>query len=160
MKLQAIQSKIWWTSKRISLRNKAFEIARNPKYDGHRRGLVSLVYRLFDKKSKGSGIKSMPNQQLANELRNPIIKKNRKRRVYSSFKDNIWGVDLADIQLISQCNKRIRHLLWAIDLVSKYAWVVPLKDKKGITIFNTFQNISDSWKRKPSKIWADQDSGF
>ena len=160
MKLQAIQSKIWWTSKRISLRNKAFEIARNPKYDGHRRGLVSMVYRFFDKKSKGSGIKSMPNQQLANELRNPIIKKNRKRRVYSSFKDNIWGVDLADIQLISQCNKRIRHLLWAIDLVSKYAWVVPLKDKKGITIFNTFQNISDSWKRKPSKIWADQDSGF
>ena len=160
MKLQAIQSKIWWTSKRISLRNKAFEIARNPKYDGHRRGLVSMVYRFFDKKSKGSGIKSMPNQQLANELRNPIIKKNRKRRVYSSFKDNIWGVDLADIQLISQCNKQIRHLLWAIDLVSKYAWVVPLKDKKGITIFNTFQNISDSWKRKPSKIWADQDSGF
>ena len=160
MKLQAIQSKIWWTSKRISLRNKAFEIARNPKYDGHRRGLVSLVYRLFDKKSKGSGIKSMPNQQLANELRNPIIKKNRKRRVYSSFKDNIWGVDLADIQLISQCNKRIRHLLWAINLVSKYAWVVPLKDKKGITIFNTFQNISDSWKRKPSKIRADQGSGF
>ena len=160
MKLQAIQSKIWWTSKRISLRNKAFEIARNPKYDGHRRGLVSMVYRFFDKKSKGSGIKSMPNQQLANELRNPIIKKNRKRRVYSSFKDNIWGVDLADIQLISQCNKRIRHLLWAIDLVSKYAWVVPLKDKKGITIFNTFQNISDSWKGKPSKIWADQDSGF
>ena len=160
MKLQSIQSKIWWTSKRISLRNKAFEIARNPKYDGHRRGLVSMVYRFFDKKSKGSGIKSMPNQQLANELRNPIIKKNRKRRVYSSFKDNIWGVDLADIQLISQCNKRIRHLLWAIDLVSKYAWVVPLKDKKGITIFNTFQNISDSWKRKPSKIWADQDSGF
>ena len=160
MKLQAIQSKIWWTSKRISLRNKAFEIVRNPKYDGHRRGLVSMVYRFFDKKSKGSGIKSMPNQQLANELRNPIIKKNRKRRVYSSFKDNIWGVDLADIQLISQCNKRIRHLLWAIDLVSKYAWVVPLKDKKGITIFNTFQNISDSWKRKPSKIWADQDSGF
>ena len=96
---------------RISLRNKAFEIARNPKYDGHRRGLVSMVYRFFDKKSKGSGIKSMPNQQLANELRNPIIKKNRKRRVYSSFKDNIWGVDLADIQLISQCNKRIRHLL-------------------------------------------------
>ena len=160
MKLQAIQSKIWWTSKRISLRNKAFEIARNPKYDGHRRGLVSMVYRFFDKKSKGSGIKSMPNQQLANELRKPIIKKNRKRRVYSSFKDNIWGVDLADIQLISQCNKRIRHLLWAIELVSKYAWVVPLKDKKGITIFNTFQNISDSWKRKPSKIWADQDSGF
>ena len=119
-----------------------------------------MVYRFFDKKSKGSGIKSMPNQQLANELRKPIIKKNRKRRVYSSFKDNIWGVDLADIQLISQCNKRIRHLLWAIDLVSKYAWVVPLKDKKGITIFNTFQNISDSWKRKPSKIWADQDSGF
>ena len=89
-----------------------------------------MIYKFFDKKSKGAGIKSMPNQQLANELNKPIIRKFKKRKVYSSLKDNIWGVDLADIQLISKYNKGIRYLLCAIDLFSKYAFVVPLKDKK------------------------------
>ena len=64
---------------------------------------------------------------------------NLKREVYSSFKDNIWGVDLADMQLISKCNKGIRLLLCAIYLFSKYAWVVPLKDKKGVTTANAFK---------------------
>ena len=61
--------------------------------------------------------------------------------MYSSYKDNVWGVDLADIQLISKYNKRINYLLCVIDLFSKYAWVVPLKDKKGVSIVNTFQKI-------------------
>ena len=69
-----------------------------------------------------------------------------KRKVYSSFKDNIWGVDLGNIQLISRYNKRIRYLLCAIDLFSKYAFVVPLKDKKGTTITNAFQSILDKSK--------------
>ena len=89
-----------------------------------------MIYKYFDKKSKGAGIKSMPNQQLANELNKPINRKFKKRKVYSSFKDNIWGVDLANIQLISKYNKGIRYLLFAIDLSSKYAFVIPLKDKK------------------------------
>ena len=70
------------------------------------------------------------NQQLPNELHKPIIRKFKKRKVYSSFKDNIWGVDLADMQLISKYNKGIRYLLCATDLFSEYAFVVPLKDKK------------------------------
>ena len=78
--------------------------------------------------------------------------------MYSSFKDNIWGVDLADMQLISKYNKGIRYLLCVIDLSSKYAWVVPLKDKKGVSIVNAFQKILDSSKRKPDKIWVDQGS--
>ena len=82
----------------------------------------------------------MPNQQLANELHKPIIRKSKKRRVYSSFKDNIWCVDLADVQ-ISKYNKRFRYLLCAINLFSKCAWVLPLKDKKGGTIVNAFQKI-------------------
>ena len=86
-----------------------------------------MVYKFFDKKSKGSDLK---NQQLADELHKPIIRKFKKRKVYSSFKDSIWGVDLADIQLISKHNKGIRYLLCVIDLFSKYAWAVPLKDKK------------------------------
>ena len=100
------------------------------------------------------------NQQLANELYKPVIRKFLKRKVYSSFKDNIWGVDLADMQLISKYNKGIRYLLCAIDLFSKYAFVVPLKDKKGTTIANAFQSILDSFKRKPNKIWVDQGSEF
>ena len=63
--------------------------------------------------------------------------------MYSSFKDNIWGVDLADMQLISKYNKGIRYLLCAIDLFSKYAFAVPLKDKKGTTIVNAFRSIFD-----------------
>ena len=80
--------------------------------------------------------------------------------MYSSFKDNIWCVDLADMQLISKYNKGIRYLLCVTDLFSKYAWVVPLKDKKGATITNAFQKILDSSKRKPNKIWVDQGSEF
>ena len=68
------------------------------------------------------------------------------------------GVDLADMQLISKYNKGIRCLLCAIDLFSKYTFVVPLKGKKGIV--NTFQNILDNSKRKPSKEWADQGREF
>ena len=80
--------------------------------------------------------------------------------MYSSFKDNIWGVDLADMQLISKYNKGIRYLLCAIDLFSKYAWSVHLKGKKGTTIVNAFQHISNNSKRKPNKIWVDQGSEF
>ena len=80
------------------LRDKAFKIASDPKYDGYQRGLASMVYKFFDKKSKGSGITNEFNYQLANGLHKPIIKKFKKIKVYSSFKDNIWGVDLADMQ--------------------------------------------------------------
>ena len=116
-----------------------------------------MAYKFFDKKSKGSGLK---NQQLANELHKPIIRKFKKRRVYSSVKDNIWGVDLADMQLISKYNKGIKYLLCVTDLFSKYAWVVPLKDKKGTSIVNAFQSILNSSKRKPNKTWVDQGSEF
>ena len=112
------------------LRDKAFKIASDPKYDGYQRGLASMVYKFFDKKSSGSGIVNEPNYQLANELHKPIIRKFKKRKVYSSFRDNIWGVDLADMQSLSKCNKENKYLLCANDLFSKYVWVVPLKDKK------------------------------
>ena len=136
------------------LKDKAFQIANNPKYDGYQRGLASMVYKVFDKKSKAAGIKNEIKQiqQLANEVYKPIIRKFKKRKVYSSVKDNIWGVDLADMQLISKYNKGIRYLLCAIDLFSKYAFFVPFKDKKGTTIANAFQNILSNSKRKPNKI--------
>ena len=77
------------------------------------------------------------------------------RKVYSSFRDNIWRVDLADMQSLSKYNKGIKYLLCAIYLFSKYAWVVPLKDKRGISIVNAFQKII-SKRRKPNKVWVDQ----
>ena len=87
-----------------------------------------MVYKLFDKKSRGSGIINEPNYQLANEFHKPIIRRFKKRKVYSSYRDNIWGVDLVDMQSLSKYNKKIKYLLCAIDLFSKYAWVISIKD--------------------------------
>ena len=78
-----------------------------------------MVYKFFDKKSKETGIKSMPNLQLANELHKQIIRKVKKVNLFSSFKDKVCGFELADMQLISKFNKGIRYLLCAIDLCSK-----------------------------------------
>ena len=120
-----------------------------------------MIYKFFDKKSEGSGLKLVhQNEQLANELHKPITRKFEKRRVYSTFKDNIWGVDLADMQLLSKYNKGIRFLLCVIDIFSKYAWVVPLKDKKGISIVKAFQIILKQSNKKPNKIWVDKGSEF
>ena len=132
-----------------------------------------MVYKFLDKKStsltdkstKGSGvtvaepsakhvnIKLTPhNQQLAEELHKPIIRTFEKRKVHTAFKDNIWDADLADMQLLSKCNKGIRFLLCVIDIFSKYTWVVPLKDKKDISIVKAFKSILKQSNRKPNKI--------
>ena len=149
------------TTADIVLRDKAFKIACDQKYDGYQRGLASMVYKFFDKKSKGSGLATnKENIQLADELHKPIIRKFNKRKVYSSFRDNIWGLDLADMQLLSKCNKGFRFLLCVIDIFSKYAWVVLLKDKKDISIDNAFQKIVKESNRKPNKIWVDKGSKF
>ena len=132
-----------------------------------------MVYKFFDskvaspdKKSVGSGANRVntkitpQNEQLAEKLHKPIITKFKKRKVNSTFKDNIWGVDLADMQLLSKYNKGIRFLLCVIDIFSKYAWVVPLKDKKGTSIVKAFQSILKQSNKKPNKIWVDKGSEF
>ena len=139
-----------------ALRDKAYDIASNPEYDGYQRGLASMVYTFFDKKSTGNGFKKPSSLILANELHKPIIRKFNKRKVYSQFKDNIWGVDLADMQSLKRKNKGVKYLLCAIDLFSKYAFVISLKDKKGISIVNAFNKIIKQSNRKPNKIWVDQ----
>ena len=145
-----------------ALRDKAFNIAKNPKYDGYQRGLASMVYKFFDKNSIVGGV-NIPlefNEQLAKELHKPIIRKFKKRKVYSGFKDNIWGADLADMQLISTFNKGFRFLVCVIDFFSKYALVVPLKDKNCVSTVDTFQKILDDSNRKPNKIWLDKGCEF
>ena len=129
------------------LKDKAFKIASDPEYDGYQRRLASMVYKFFDKKSKGSGIAaSLANKsanesyyQLANELHKPIIIKFRKRKVYLFFRNNTFGVDLTDMQSLSIYNKGIKFFLCEIDLFSKYPWVVPIKDKKGTSIVSAFK---------------------
>ena len=149
------------------LKDKAYDIASNPKYDGYQRGLASMVYKFFDKKSMGSGtakpssLERIPSSSiLADERHKPIIRKFNKRTVYSQFKDNIWGVDLADMQSLSRKNEGIKYLLCAIDLYSKYAFVIPLKDKKGISIVKAFNKIVKQSNRKSNKIWVDQGGEF
>ena len=142
------------------LRNSAHDIAGNPIYDSYQRGLASMVYKFFDSKvaqldkkvMSGKGIKN--NKILAEELHKPVIKKFNKRKVYSQFKDNIWGRDLADMRLLSKQNKSSKYLLCVIDLFSKYTFAVPLKDKKGISITNAFNKIIKQSNRKPNKIWV------
>ena len=67
----------------------------------------SIVNKFFDKKSSGNGVVTEPNFQLANELHRQIIRKFKRRKVYSSFRDNIWGVDLVDMKSLSKYNKGI-----------------------------------------------------
>ena len=182
------------------MKDKAFNIANNPKYNGYERGVASMVYKLFDKKSTGGNISSnsdtplqallgkahankrspqkaqseqvsesllyaifgenygsymtssknkkpVQNVQLANELHKPIIRKFKKRKVYSSYVDEIWAADLADMQLLSKKNKGIRYLLCVIDLFSRCAYVVPLKDKKGNTVVEAFQKILNKTRK-------------
>ena len=111
--------------------------------------------------AKHSSLKRTENNKiLAEELHKPVINKFNKRKVYPQFKDNIWGVDLADTQSLSKKNKGIKYLSCAIDLFSKYTFVVPLKDKKGISIVNAFKKIIKQSNRKPNKIWVDQRGEF
>ena len=127
------------------LHDKAFNIAKDPKYDGYQRGLASMIYKFLDKKTSVSDIKNenISNKELAEELHKPINRKFNKRKIHPPFIDNIRGVDLADMQLISKCNKGFKFLLCVIDIYRKHAWVIPLKDKKGIMITNAVQIILD-----------------
>ena len=111
----------------------AFDIAENKKYDGYQRGLASMVCNCFDKKSasfarsetsatqnksiSGGGIKNenISNKELNEELHKPIIRKFKKRKKYLCFVDNVWGTDLANMQLISTFIKGICFLLYVRD---------------------------------------------
>ena len=144
------------------LRDKAFNIAKSPKYDGYQKGFASMVYKVFDKKSERSRIanNNKQNIQLAKELHKPIIRNFKKRTVYSRFIDNIWDADLADMQLLSKFNKGFRFLLCVIDIFSKYAWLIPLKDKKVVSIVNAFQKNLKDFNRSEAKSKAKKQTKY
>ena len=120
-----------------------------------------MVYKFFDKKTADGGVNmDVNNEKLAEELHKLIIRKLKKGTVYSGFKDNIWGANLADMQLTRKFNEGFRFLLCVIDIFNKYAWVVPLKDKKGVSIVDAFQKVLKQFDRRPKKIWVDKGSKF
>ena len=93
-------------------------------------------------------------------MHKPNVRKFEKQKVYSYFKDIPRGADLADMLLISKYNEGLQFVLSVIDIFSKYASVVLLKDKKGITTTNAFQRILDESGHKLNKIWEDKGSEF
>ena len=120
------------------LKNRADEISTNRGYNGYQRVLGRMVYKFFDKKI-GSGVNV--NEQLAKELHRPAIKIFKRRKVYARFKDNIWAADLAEMESLCSKNKNVKYLLCVINVFTKYAWVKPLKDKKGKTVLHAFIEI-------------------
>ena len=139
------------------LKDKANEIARNRKYDGNEGAIASMVYKVFDKRTR-SGV--CVNQQLAEELHKPVIKKVKRRKVYVRFKENIWEADLAEMGSLSSENKNVKYLLCAKDVFTKDAWVKPLKDEKGKIVLNALIKIVNKSNHKPNKLWVDQGRKF
>ena len=107
-------------NRRTFTSDKTSNISKDPNCDGYQHGLASMVSKCFDKNTSVSGIKNIPNKELAEELHKTIIRKFNKRKVHLPFIDSIWDPDLADIQLISKFNKEFRFLLCVIDIYSKY----------------------------------------
>ena len=91
---------------------------------------------------------------------NQVLENLKKEKFILDIQIIFGGADLADIQLISKFNKGFRFLLCVIDIFSKYAWAIPLKHKKGISVVYVFQKILKNSDRKPNKIWVDKGSEF
>ena len=94
-----------------------------------------MVFRVFNKKA---GSRVSVNKQIAEELHKPAIKKFKRRKAYVRLKDNIWTADLAEMESLSSNNKNVKYWLWVIDVFTKYAWIKPLKDKKGKSVLNAY----------------------
>ena len=117
-----------------------------------------MLYYFFKDKKRGSVVSV--DEQLAEELRKPVTKRFKRRKVYARFKDNIWVADLAEMELLSSKNENVKYLLCVIGVFTKYAWVKPLKDKKGKTVLNYFIEIVNESNRKLNKLWVDQGRNF
>ena len=98
-------------------------------------------------------------QQLAKEVFSPRITKFRRERIIALYKDETWSADLIDKSSLSKHNNNYKFLLTVIDIFTKYAWAIPLKNKSGLSIANGFKTLL-SEGRKPEKLWVDRGSEF
>ena len=124
---------------------------KNCEYDRYQR--PSIVYKFFDMKT-GLGISV--NEPLAKEFHKTVTKKLKRRTLYARFKDNVWTVDLAEMESLPSKNKNVKYLSCVINIFTNYAWVKPLKDKKAKIVLNAFIETVNEPNRKPNKLWVDQ----
>jgi len=145
----------------IALAHRADEIANNPMYDDVQRKDAKFISGIMKTKAQyGFGIKKEWNEELADELHAPVRRKFKRRRVISYGVDDVWSCDLVEMQEWSKQNKGYRYMLNVIDVHSKYAWSIPLKDKTGKTVLEAFKQIVESSGRKPDHIWVDEGKEF
>ena len=110
------------------MKETAYLISRNPKFNGYQRALAGMVYKFFDKKiGSGVGAGVSVNEQLSEELHKPVTEKFKTTKVYTRLKDNIWSADLAEIVSLSFENRNVKNWLCLTDFFTKHAWVKPLK---------------------------------
>jgi len=132
---------------------------------------AGLVSKIIGTKTKlglgvGIGIKNNRNvntiwsSQLADELHKPVVKKFLKRKVFVNGIDKIWTADLVEMQQFSEFSREVRYLLTAINVFSKYGWMLPLKDKTVKSVADAFKKIFKISKRKPEKLWTDKGCEF
>ena len=113
-----------------------------------------MAYKFFDKKT------GFENEELAEVLYKPVIKKLKRGKIFSRFKDNIWAADLAEMGSLSSKNKNVKYLVCAMDVFNSYAWVKLLKDKNEKTVLNAFIKIVNESNSKQNKLWVDQGREF
>jgi transposase InsO family protein len=143
----------------IALAHRAAEIARNPMYDDVQRKDAKFISDIMKTKAKfGFGLAW--NEELAKELHAPVKRKFQRRRVVSYEVDDVWSCDLVEMQEWSKENKDFRYLLNIVDVYSKFAWSVPLLDKKSHTVLEAFKKIVKTSGRKPGHIWVDEGKEF
>ena len=114
------------------MKETAYLISRNPKFNGYQRALAGMVYKFFDKKIGSGAIATSKagvsvNEQLSEELHKPVIEKSKRTKVYTRLKDNIWSADLPETVSLSFKNRNVKKLLCLTDFFTKHAWVKPLK---------------------------------
>ena len=109
------------------------------------------MYNFLDKKTGSGAIATIKagasvNEELAQQLHKPVIRKFKRRKIYTMFKDNIWAAGLAEMGSLSPKNRGVKYLLCAIDVFTKYA---------GVTVFHGFVEILNESNHKPNKSWVD-----
>ena len=145
------------------VKERASEIALNPKCDAYQRGPVSMVYMFFEKKIKSgrratSKTRANVNEVLAQILHKPLIKEFKRRKVYWRFGGNIWTTDLAEMKSVSSKNPSVKYLC-VIDVFTMYPWVKPFTEKSE-TVLNGFIGIANGSKHKLNILWIDKGKEF
>jgi hypothetical protein len=135
----------------------AIHIANDENIDGYQRALAAMVYKFFEKKIQmGQGAM----EELAEELHKPVRRTFPRRKVVVCSIDDVWGADLVDMREWKNDNKGYTFLLTIIDVLSKYAWAIPLKDKKGETVKEALADVIEDSERKPDHLWVDEGAEF